>query len=259
MIHNYSDEELTKTGIYKITCIPNGKLYIGSASCVNGGKSRVGFLCRLNQHKYDLIKNKHKNIPLQNAYNKYGMDKFSFEILEYCDNTICLKREQYYLDTLSPFKPNGFNICKSSLCNNSNNTAKIRSYNRDNSIINKSLRIPIIQKDTNGNVINEFPGISIAARETQIQRVAIYKCCRKHAKTAGGYIWEYKSPEDFKEHIAYPKFKIKVIDIKAKKTVYYNSILETSKNIDYCKSTILVHLRNGNPIENKYLVERIFL
>jgi group I intron endonuclease len=36
------------------------------------------------------------------ALLKYGYSNFSFEILEYCDKSIVLQKEQHYLDLLAP-------------------------------------------------------------------------------------------------------------------------------------------------------------
>lgn len=36
------------------------------------------------------------------ALLKYGYSNFQLEILEYCDPTKCIEREQYYLDLLKP-------------------------------------------------------------------------------------------------------------------------------------------------------------
>jgi group I intron endonuclease len=33
---------------------------------------------------------------------KYGHSKFSLDILEYCESSLCIAREQYYLDLLKP-------------------------------------------------------------------------------------------------------------------------------------------------------------
>lgn len=37
-----------------------------------------------------------------NSLLKYGYNKFSIDILEYCESSVLIKREQYYLDTLEP-------------------------------------------------------------------------------------------------------------------------------------------------------------
>lgn len=89
------------SGIYKITCTPTGKIYIGSANNLSQ---------RISTHKYTLRKGNHINKYLQNAWNKYGEDKFRFEVLELVLSSFLLEREQYYLDKLKPFRERGFNI-----------------------------------------------------------------------------------------------------------------------------------------------------
>jgi len=93
---------MKQSGIYKITCRPNNKVYVGSA---------VNISVRWKRHQSELISNKHVNLILQNSYNKYGLDVFEFKIIEIVDNQINLfEREQHYLDTLKPFGKYGFNI-----------------------------------------------------------------------------------------------------------------------------------------------------
>lgn len=60
------------SGIYKITNKIDGRSYIGRA--INIGR-------RWNAHRGDLNKNIHRNRHLQNAWNKYGSQNFTFEIL----------------------------------------------------------------------------------------------------------------------------------------------------------------------------------
>lgn len=95
-------------GIYKIVCNVTNKFYIGSS---------VNLKRRKYWHFYELNRNIHKNKHLQSAYNKYGNDKFSFEVIEYLPETYAqedvLSREQYFIDLLHPWKPKvGFNSCK---------------------------------------------------------------------------------------------------------------------------------------------------
>jgi len=62
-------------GIYKIENLVNSKVYIGQSKDIN---------MRFLGHKSVLRRNKHGNEYLQRAWNKYGEDKFIFEILEEC-------------------------------------------------------------------------------------------------------------------------------------------------------------------------------
>ena len=78
-------------GIYKIECTTTGVVYIGSTS--------VSFKKRWRKHKQRLRHNYHENSYLQNAWNKYGEDKFVFEIAEVVDNVDIVKeRESYWLN-----------------------------------------------------------------------------------------------------------------------------------------------------------------
>jgi len=41
-------------------------------------------------------------MAIYQAINKYGMQEFKLEIMEYCDKTVTIEREQFYLDKLKP-------------------------------------------------------------------------------------------------------------------------------------------------------------
>ncbi len=88
------------SGIYKITCTANKKIYIGSAANL-----RV----RQQNHWSDLRRNKHGNKHLQNAWNKYGEQTFIFDVLELVLPMSLTAREQYWLNKLEPFGDRGFN------------------------------------------------------------------------------------------------------------------------------------------------------
>lgn len=92
-----------RSGIYQIKSLINGKTYVGSAVKIN---------CRWNAHRSMLRNQKHKSPILQNHVNKYGFDDLVFSVLEYCEKNVLLIREQYYLDSLAPIYPAGFNISK---------------------------------------------------------------------------------------------------------------------------------------------------
>ena len=62
--------EKARAGIYKIINILNGKVYIGSAK---------NFQHRWSRHVSALNLDKHENLHLQNAWNKYGSSNFKLE------------------------------------------------------------------------------------------------------------------------------------------------------------------------------------
>ena len=89
-------------GIYCIENTIDNKKYIGLSRDIRR---------RWNEHKSELRNNKHENIYLQRAWNKYGEDAFSFNVIELCDPFVICDRERYYIaeyHTLS--HENGYNL-----------------------------------------------------------------------------------------------------------------------------------------------------
>lgn len=79
------------SAIYKIETISG--FYIGST---------VNWKNRRSQHLSHLRRGIHVNTMLQKAFNKYGEDGLVFSIVEYCNPSDLLSREQFFLDTLKP-------------------------------------------------------------------------------------------------------------------------------------------------------------
>lgn len=79
-------------GIYKITTISNGKIYVGSSLNVRA---------RWCQHLYKLRRNIHCNQHLQNVFNKYGEVDLKFELLEQVSLGLLLEYEQKWINLLN--------------------------------------------------------------------------------------------------------------------------------------------------------------
>ena len=77
------------SGVYQIYNTVNGKRYIGSSIHIEQ---------RFKEHLRNLRANKHANVHLQSAWNKYGEHSFVFEEVELCEPDQCLKIEQEYID-----------------------------------------------------------------------------------------------------------------------------------------------------------------
>jgi group I intron endonuclease len=87
---------------YVITCKSNGRQYFGSS---------VDFENRKRQHIAQLNNNKHHNIHLQHAWNKYGEHDFIFAPLQSCETLEQLRtHEQMLLDYNRVKGINVFNI-----------------------------------------------------------------------------------------------------------------------------------------------------
>lgn len=85
-----------KSGVYKIKCIKNNRLYIGSSE---------DFALRFAQHYGALKKGKHPNTELQRDWNKHGMDAFVFETIEITSVKACRHREQHHLGVVWANEP----------------------------------------------------------------------------------------------------------------------------------------------------------
>lgn len=85
-----------KNGVYQIRNLTDGKRYIGSAA------ERRGIPQRWSVHQAQLKRQRHHSSYLQNAWEKYGADKFVFEVLLYCDPVDCVMYEQIAIDHYKP-------------------------------------------------------------------------------------------------------------------------------------------------------------
>lgn len=81
------------SGIYCIENSINNKRYIGSTKSL---------YTRLHKHNSLLNHKKHENSYLQNAWNKYGNDKFECYVIEFCKEEELTEREQFWIDELLP-------------------------------------------------------------------------------------------------------------------------------------------------------------
>lgn len=75
-------------GIYTITNIVNGKMYIGYTN---------DLYTRGKKHLSELRNKEHNNPYLQNSFNKYGEQNFKFEVLEECEERFLVSQEHYWV------------------------------------------------------------------------------------------------------------------------------------------------------------------
>lgn len=191
-----------KSGIYKITNLINGKIYIGSA---------ISLYKRAYNHFISLRDQKHHSIKLQRAFNKYGIENFVFEIMCLIDkSSLLVATEQIYLNqygaqefirkenktfrtltyNIKPtagsclgFKPSLSTRLKRSQSMKGKNVGKLGSVQKT--------RKPVIQLDLNNSIIAEFSSVFAAVKETGIS--GLRQVCLGKAASAGGFRWIYKN------------------------------------------------------------------
>lgn len=74
-------------GIYRITCLPEDRVYIGSSSEITK---------RWQRHVRTLNQQEHHNYKLQLDWDCYGDESFTFDVIEETDNLV--EREKFWLD-----------------------------------------------------------------------------------------------------------------------------------------------------------------
>lgn len=95
-------------GIYCFTNKVNGKCYVGQA---------VNLKKRLRSHYSTFRKQNVSNMILYTAVEKYGLENFELDILEYCDPNLSLEelkslldeKEKFYIKEKNSYVPNGYN------------------------------------------------------------------------------------------------------------------------------------------------------
>ena len=105
------------TGIYKITNLVTQKHYIGQA--VNIEKRWKEHCRRVDQY-------------IDQSIHKYGIDNFSFTILEECPIEKLNEREDYWIKYYNSIVPNGYNI---GFCHNTS----YGEFNGNNKLINEDV------------------------------------------------------------------------------------------------------------------------
>lgn len=221
MIDTLTRDNKNLSGIYQIRNLINNKLYIGSA---------FNFRLRKNSHFSTLNRGVHNSEYLQNSWNKYGKSNFIFEILEICDRSSILLKEQYYLDLLKPYNKNGFNMCMvagniagfkhteytkskiSAAFKGIKKTAESIEKNRMSQLgktysveVNKKKGLKgeksphfgkgkkVLQYSLDNIFLNEWNSGCEVERNIGIHQGGISECCNFKRETYKGFIWKFKN------------------------------------------------------------------
>ncbi len=89
------------SGIYEIKNRINNKSYVGSSCNINR---------RLYEHRSDLIEGVHHNKHLQQSWNKYGKEAFTFQLVKEYPIFQLLDAEAYWIRRLKSGNRMGYNI-----------------------------------------------------------------------------------------------------------------------------------------------------
>jgi len=201
---------INRMGVYKITNLINGKIYIGSS--FDMGK-------RWNRHLNELKSNKHHSQKLQRAFNKYGVNNFIFEELELCGKENLNEVEQFWLDKFDSYNQ-GYNcspnVKKPMLGkNHSNETKKIMSSKRLGKILseetreklslsNKGKKYDIYTEERNNKISESLKGRQspiLGKKRSQQFKEKHYKKIKQFTKD-GVYIKTWDSISECANHLS---------------------------------------------------------
>lgn len=198
-----------KTGSYGIYCQVNGKWYVGQAQNIG----------RRNRDERRALNAGHcHNKHLQNAWNKYGEQAFSWVVLMHCPPERLDDFERRWIAVLDGFTK-GFNMTTGGggtrgYTITEAHKARLREFNsngksprkgrpisaeskarmRAKALGGNSPKAKAVQQLTPaGDVLAAFDSIGDASRATGINASHISEVCRDapKRKTAGGYVWRW--------------------------------------------------------------------
>lgn len=182
----YKDNR-NKCGIYCWENLNNHKCYVGSS--INLSKRFSWYYSLENQIGVK------KDTVISQALLKYGYSGFSLKILEYCEASVVLEREQIYMDALNP----SYNVLKIAGsvwgCAHTEETiakfkARVRSSEHQSKILDhlakhnasEEQRIKARERIL---AINENKGIKVEVADVRTQITTTYTSIRKAAEGLG--------------------------------------------------------------------------
>lgn len=247
-----SDNE-GKTGVYRWTQLDSGKSYVGSS--VNLGR-------RLrNYYSNPFISHTTRKLMVINkALLKYGYSKFKLDILEYCDPKELVKREQYYMDMLSPY----YNVLKTAYSSwgykhTEDALVKVR-INLQKLNLSKSIPVKVTNLET--NVSWDYVSLTEAAKSLNTNKTVLKEYIWNSKPYKGIYKLESNlSPSNYdSNYLNHPNAKkIEVIDLESNTVNYFDSIRAAGRALDIGYGSIAIYLKRNqkSPYKGRYIFKNV--
>ena len=233
-------------GIYKITNQINNKSYIGQSIHIEQ---------RWEEHLY---KSSQCSL-LKYALHKYGVNNFTFEVIEECKQEDLNEREQYWIQYYDSFN-NGYNLTMGGdgtvkysveavyedylITQSIEKTAKnigchpqtarriLREYGINNH--EQSDAKPIEQIDTQTlKVIKQYTSIQEAADEMGVDHGAIRMALIGTHKSSAGYYWRFIGENKQFEPMTVKQWKIKVQQLDYNEDIVINEFKSAADAAEY--------------------------
>lgn len=233
MPNKYGDMMEKSYIIYKCTCKINGKMYIGKT---------YNFEKRKREHICDMG----NGIPFHKALCKYGLENFTWEIIDHAKSDADARdKEVYWIKELNTCihskNSNGYNITVGGEGGVSWNSR------------------PIVMFDMNGNYIDEFISGMCASVLMNMDRKSIQRAAGIKYSRSGKYQWRYKDEWDGKNIGKYirpeskRKTKIVQLDLDGYYLNAYDSLEDASRLTNTRRTGISNCLTGIIKTANKYV------
>jgi group I intron endonuclease len=162
--------------IYIIENKDNGKRYVGKTTLSDPYK-------RWSQHKYN-AKGQWNDMVIGRAINKYGIDSFTFYVIETCDDNDVDERETYWIEKFNTYY-DGYN-----------STLGGEGVKRDIELAYHPDTKPISCYTLEGEWIKDYKSRGVAASELGLKNSQNITACIKGVTfQSGGYRWSWKDEE----------------------------------------------------------------
>lgn len=268
-------------GIYKFTNKFNGQSYIGQSIHIEQ---------RYKEHLNE-IQNTRLQTKWYNAVRKYGIENFTFEILEECEPNQLNEREIYWISFYDSFN-NGYNstpggqekvfnpqniydlwdqgfssieiskklgIGTTSVYNNLivyKNYSKHEAKKRGGQLAakNNNIDTKIYQYDLNGNFIKEWNSCKEVTNQLGYNAALLGKCKNEIRQSAYNYQWKSYKKDKIEPYIANSRKPKEVIqyDLDMNEIARYPSIAEAGRQTHTDSSLIGRVCKNGNKASGFY-------
>ena len=185
--------KLKGQGVYQIRCIEENKCYIGSSKDCQE---------RVQKHFSELRFNRHTNKRLQEAFNKYGIERFIYSIVLYVakEEDLLAKETEYQIkigiDNLYNDKITGVYVSdelKARYANIDQSYKHTLEYRMKLAASRQNNKIARCDYAT-GKILYVYENfVHLKEANPNVKRSTLLSACNGNKKSAYGYKWKYVS------------------------------------------------------------------